>query len=208
MRITPAPGRGRPSAAAQLAAACPVTAASHKYRASRSWRDARAAAMTFATSAGCGEVAVRGRVFGSFAGAAGLRSIHSHRMAVANAPDKMAWICRIVAGGHRQATVRHAARSGAVVPGIRRPGARVGRGPGRLAGDYRAAALPDGDESFVGQRRPRLGGLPSRAVLQVRQIAWPMAAARPEGAGPRRWPRGWLSATWPPLAGQRSASRR
>ena len=53
--------------------------------------------MTFATSAGSGEVAVRCLALGSFAVAAGLRSIHSHRTAVAKAPDNMAWICRIVA---------------------------------------------------------------------------------------------------------------
>jgi hypothetical protein len=33
---------------------------------------------------------------GSFADAAGLRVIHSHRTAVTKAPDKMAWICRTV----------------------------------------------------------------------------------------------------------------
>ena len=45
-----------------------------------------------------GERATAGwRLFlGSFADAAGLRVIHSHRTAVTKAPDKMAWICRTV----------------------------------------------------------------------------------------------------------------
>lgn len=47
--------------------------------------------------------------------------------------------------------MRRPARSGALVPGIRGPGPARRAGPSRLSGDHRAAALPDGDEPFVGQ---------------------------------------------------------
>ena len=82
---------------AQLAAACPGDGGQPQVQREQVLAGSRAVAMTFATSAGSGEAAVLCLAFGSFAVPAGLRSIHSHRTAVANAPDKMAWICRIVA---------------------------------------------------------------------------------------------------------------
>ncbi len=128
-----APGPGQPSANAHSSPRrAPVTAASHKYSASRSWPDARAAAMTFATSAGWGDVAVRGLALGSFAVVAGFRSIHSHRMAVAKAPDKIAWICRIVAadiGRHLCGTQPDRAQSCPGAAGLDR---RTGRVPAAL----------------------------------------------------------------------------
>jgi hypothetical protein len=84
--------------------------------------------MTFATSAGSGEVAPRCLTLGSFAAAAGLRSIHSHRTAVANAPDKMAWICRIVAadiGRHVCGVQPDRAQSCPVSAGLARRAGRV-----------------------------------------------------------------------------------
>src|SRR5215468_7512990 len=60
MRMTPrCKSRSAQCSAHNSPRRAPVTAASHRYSASRSWPDARAAAMTFATSAGFGEVAVR-----------------------------------------------------------------------------------------------------------------------------------------------------
>jgi hypothetical protein len=56
------------------------------------------AAITLATAVGCGDDGDRGRALGSLADAAGFRSIHSHRTAAASAPDRIVWICRIVAG--------------------------------------------------------------------------------------------------------------
>jgi hypothetical protein len=75
----------------------PVITTSHRYSpraAPRAW----AAAITLATSSG--EVAGTGRriVVGGLAYSAGLRSVHSHRCAAANAPDRMPWIPRIVLG--------------------------------------------------------------------------------------------------------------
>jgi hypothetical protein len=45
--------------------------------------------MTVATVSGLGELGGRGRGLGSLAAAAGFRSIHSQRTAVANAPDRI-----------------------------------------------------------------------------------------------------------------------
>src|ERR1022692_4413127 len=47
--------------------------------------------------AGDGEVGERCLALGSFADAAGFRSIHSQRTAATNAPDRIERICRIVA---------------------------------------------------------------------------------------------------------------
>src|SRR5271157_1485128 len=68
---------------------------SHRYR-PRSALCARAWAITLATSSG--EVAAMDLrvVVGGLADAAGFRSVHSHRCAAANAPDRMLWIPRIV----------------------------------------------------------------------------------------------------------------
>jgi hypothetical protein len=53
--------------------------------------------MVAATAAGVGEVGERCRALGSLAEPVGFRSIHSQRTAAAKAPDRIEWICRIVA---------------------------------------------------------------------------------------------------------------
>lgn len=107
--------------------------------------------MTFTTSAGSGEVAVRCLALGSFAGRGRIaidplppdgRGERAGQDGM-DLPDRRA--------AHRPARVRRAARSRAVVPDIRGPQPPHRAGLGCLARDHRAAALPDGDKPFVGQ---------------------------------------------------------
>src|ERR1700676_3935787 len=104
----------------------PVMTTSHRYR-PRAVLLARASAITLATSSG--EVAWTDFrvVVGGLADWAGFRSVHSHRFAAANAPDRMLWIPRIVLGFIGWQTCgRHPARWQSW-PG---PGRlRLGRGP-------------------------------------------------------------------------------
>ena len=56
----------------------------------------RLSAITLATSSGAVAGSGRSVAAGGFADSAGFQAIHSHRFAVAKAPDKMLWRFRIV----------------------------------------------------------------------------------------------------------------
>ncbi len=90
-------------------------------------------------------------VVGGLADAAGFRSVHSHRCAAANAPDRMPWIPRIVLAFIGVADVRAAPGPLAVVAGTGTSADRA-RITAGLSGDDRVAAVPHQDQAVGGQR--------------------------------------------------------
>ena len=173
----------------------PVTAASHRYKARRSSSWSLAAAMTAATVAGVGEVGERCGALGSLAEPAGFRSIHSQRTAAVNAPDRIAWIWRIVIPDiGRHWCGWHPARR--IVARVIGPRARH-RCRARPAGDDGAPALAGRDHSLRSQLFERAPQCRERQAVLSGQLAhrWQLLTGRHPARGDGLPDRG---SGWPP----------